>query len=184
MKKFLLLTALTLFVSVQLQAQKYMTRTGHVWFYSETPMETIEAHNNQVTSMLDTETGDMVFAVLMKSFQFEKALMQEHFNEKYVESDKYPKSSFKGSISNLDGINFTKDGTYSTTVQGNLSIHGVTQSVTTEGSLKVAGGKIEASALFQVMPEDYKIVIPKMVRDNIAKIMDIHVEIVYEPFEN
>ena len=73
-------------------SQNYITKTGHIWFFSDAPLEDIEAHNYQVTSVLNAERGEMVFKVLMKGFQFEKALMQEHFNEKYVESDKYPES--------------------------------------------------------------------------------------------
>ena len=95
-----------------LQAQKYMTKNGNIKFYSETPMETIEATNNQVNAALDTQTGDLVFKVLIKSFQFEKALMQEHFNENYMESDKMPNSTFKGKVTNLSAIDFTKEGTY------------------------------------------------------------------------
>lgn len=168
---------------LSIQAQKHMTRTGHIWFYSHTPVEDIEAHNNQVNSVIDAESGEMVFAVLMKGFQFEKALMQEHFNEKYVESSKFPKASFKGKITNLDEIDFSQDGTYKAKVTGQLTIHGVTNDIETEGEIKVEGGKVSATALFQTAVKDYDIKIPKVVEDNIAKIIDIHVEMAYEPLE-
>src|SRR5688500_12642185 len=100
-------------------AQEQFTKTGHIWFYSEAPLEHIEAHNYQAGSVLNTATGEIVFKVTMTGFQFKKALMQKHFNEKYVESEKYPESIFRGKIPNLNKIDFTKDGTYSATVEGN-----------------------------------------------------------------
>ncbi|GAB4414995.1 MAG: hypothetical protein OHK0039_23250 [Bacteroidia bacterium] len=163
---------------------RLMTRTGVISFYSHTPMEDIEATNNQVNSVLDTQTGDIVFAVLMKSFQFEKALMQEHFNEKYVESDKFPKAQFKGKITNLAGIDFTKNGTYKAPVSGQLTIHGVTHDVSTEGTIEVKDGKITAKAKFPVAVADYEIKVPAAVRDNIAKSVDIMVDMTYEPASN
>src|SRR5688500_15365572 len=110
--------------------QVLTTRTGHISFYSSAKLEDIEAHNYQVSSSLNTETGDMAYVVMIKSFQFKKALMQEHFNENYMESDKYPKSTFKGKITDLSKVNFNKDGTYNVKVQGDLFIHGVTKNVT------------------------------------------------------
>ncbi|MDX2248046.1 MAG: YceI family protein [Bacteroidia bacterium] len=166
----------------QLQAQKFMTRTGHIKFYSHTAVEDIEANNHQVTSVLDTGTGDLVFAVLMKSFQFEKALMQEHFNEKYVESEKFPKSTFKGKITNLSEINFAKNGSYKTKVEGVLTIHGIAKEIVTEGTLVVEEGKISANAKFPVTVADYEIKIPAVVKDNIAKEMEVTVEMNYQPY--
>lgn len=159
----------------------YFTKTGHIWFFSDAPLEDIEAHNRQVTSILKTETGEMVFKVLMKGFQFEKALMQEHFNEKYVESDLYPESTFKGSITNIDEVDFESDGTYEVNVEGDLSIHGVTTPVEAKGTLEVKENKIIGKCTFQVAVADYKIKIPGAVRDNIAEVIDIHVDMVYEP---
>ena len=163
-----------------LHAQRQMTRTGHIWFISETPLETIEAHNNQVTSILDTEKGDIVFQALMKGFQFEKALMQEHFNEKYVESDKYPKAVFKGSVTNLNEVDFLKDGNYPAKVKGSLTIHGVTKEVETEGQIKVEDGKVSTTAEFPITVADYEIKIPSVVRDNIAKEVKVFVDVKYE----
>ncbi|MCB0835106.1 MAG: YceI family protein [Bacteroidetes bacterium] len=163
-----------------LHAQRQMTRTGHIWFISETPLETIEAHNNQVTSILDTEKGDIVFQALMKGFQFEKALMQEHFNEKYVESDKYPKATFKGSIINLDEIDFDKDGSYMAKAKGSLTVHGVVYEIEVNPVIKIEDGKILATAEFPVTVADYEIKIPSVVRDNIAKEVKVFVDVKYE----
>ena len=106
MKKTSLLLLGVVF-SITVLSQRYITKNGHIQFYSETPMETIEAHNRQVNSALDLSTGDFVFKVLMKSFEFEKALMQEHFNENYVESDKFPRAEFEGRILNFSSIDFS-----------------------------------------------------------------------------
>ena len=164
------------FVS-NIEAQKLFTRTGHISFSSEAPLETIEASNHKVTCVLDGATGKMEFAVLIKAFQFEKALMQEHFNENYMESDKFPKAKFKGAISNMNEVDLTKDGVYKVTVNGELTIHGISQTVTTIGQLKVENGQLKATANFSVLVADHKIEIPAVVRDNIAKEVEIKVSI-------
>ncbi|MDB4286345.1 YceI family protein, partial [bacterium] len=137
MKKTFVVFLLAVVAFSTVDAQKYITRNGTVSFFSTTPIEDIKGTNNQVTSLLDTQGGGIVFMALMKGFQFDKALMQEHFNEKYVESEKYPKAQFKGSIENFEEIDFTKDGTYDITVSGPLTLHGETNVVTTEGSLVI-----------------------------------------------
>ena len=162
-------------------AQKFITKNGHISFYSSAPLEDIEAHNNQVNAVLDTETGEFVFKVLIKSFQFEKALMQEHFNENYLESDKYPTSVFKGKVSNHQKIDFTQPGTYPAVVEGDLTIHGVTQPITTEGTLKVKEGSIAGTSEFMVRVDDYDIKIPKAVVNNIAEEIKVTVDIELEP---
>lgn len=108
MKRIAVILVGILFAGILLAQTRYMTKTGYIGFYSHTPVEDIKADNNQVASILDSQTGEMVFNVLIKSFVFEKALMQEHFNENYMESDKYPKASFKGKVSNLEKIDFSK----------------------------------------------------------------------------
>ena len=173
-----------LMASVNAFSQKYFTRNGHIWFYSEAPLENIEAHNYQATSILDIGKGDMAFSVLIKGFEFEKALMQEHFNEKYMHSDKHPKSTFEGRILNLDKIDLTKPGVHKVRVGGKLTIHGVTKDVETDGTLEVKDGKIHGKAKFQVAVADYDITIPAVVKDNIAKILDVNVDVVYEPYKS
>ena len=176
--------ALGLLLAAQgLQAQKYFTRTGKLSFYSEAPLEKIEATSQKVTSVMDIESGKMEFAALIKTFQFEKALMQEHFNENYMESDKYPKAKFKGQIVDLDQVDFTSDGSYPVKVSGDLTIHGVTQAVTVQGLINVKDGKISATSEFEVLLDDYDISVPKVVRDNIAKNVLIKVACDYELFE-
>lgn len=165
---------------VFVNAQKHMTRNGYIRFFSSTPIEDIEAVNNQVASILDTETGELVFQVLMRSFLFEKKLMEEHFNENYVESDKYPKSTFKGNISNIDEVDFQKDGEYPVTVEGELTIHGVTRNIKETGVVKINEGIVSASSEFIVKPEDFNIEIPGVVRDKIAKEIEVSIDMKYE----
>ncbi len=170
-------------IVLEVSAQRYITKNGHIKFYSETPMETIEAFNKQVNSALDIETGDFVFKVLMKSFEFEKALMQEHFNENYVESDKYPNSTFKGKVLNIADYDFKSNNSYDVVVEGDLSMHGVTKKVTEKGTLTVSNNGIEGKAVFIVKPEDYKIKIPKTVVDNIAEELEVTVEVKLEEYK-
>lgn len=178
MKTKILFIALLAFSQLA-NAQKYIAKTGHIWFYSYTPMEVIEAHNRQVVSIFDASTGDIVINLLNKSFEFKVALMQEHFNENYMETTKYPKSTFKGKVTNLDKIDLKKDGSYPAEVTGDLTIHGVTKSVSYSGTIEVASGVVTAKAKFKIVPKDYNIEIPQLVENKIAKEMDVTVDIPY-----
>ena len=161
-------------------AQRYITKTGTIRFFSDAPLEKIEAVNRQVNAALDIASGDFVFKVVMKSFIFEKALMQEHFNENYVESDKYPNADFKGKITNLKDIRVDKDGSYPVTVEGKLTIHGTTKDVKHPGTLEVKGGKITGKSKFTIALSDYGITIPGAVVKNISNTQEITVEVVLE----
>jgi hypothetical protein len=159
-----------------------MTKTGKVSFYSRAKSpEKVEAENNEVSSILNTQTGDLVFAILLKSFHFESALMEEHFNENYLESNKFPKSTFKGKISTLSAVTFTIDGAYPVTVEGDLTLHGITKKVSSTGSVTVKSGKINAVSKFNVKLKDYNISIPSLVKDKISEEIDITVDCKYEP---
>jgi YceI-like domain len=177
---FFLLFLSLFFIS---DAQKYMTKNGFIGFFSHTPVEDIKADNNQVASVLDISTGEMAFQVLIKSFHFEKALMETHFNESFLESDKFPRSSFKGKIVNLSVVDFTKTGKYEATVEGALNIHDVTKNIKVSGTVEVLPEGITANAKFNIAPEDYNIKIPAVVRENIAKIIEVTVLIKYTPIE-
>lgn len=165
------------FPIIQVNAQKFITKNGKISFYSDAPTEKIEAHNNQVNSALDITSGDFVFKVLMKSFQFEKALMQEHFNENYVESDKFPNATFKGKITNHDQIDWAREGKYAAEVEGELTIHGITQKISETGNFEVKSNVINGYAVFYVLVADYNIKIPQAVITNIAEKIEIKVEI-------
>lgn len=182
MKKIALIFTLALFV-LSANAQKYMTKNGFIGFFSHTPMEDIKGDNNQVAGVIDIATGDMVFQALVKSFHFDRALMEEHFNENYMESEKFPKATFKGKITNLSAVNFTKNGTYEVTVEGDLTIHNVTNKVTNKGTIEIITGGINASSKFKIVPEDYKIEIPGVVREKISKDLEVTVLMKYTPLE-
>jgi polyisoprenoid-binding protein YceI len=176
--KIIAILVIALTVHYNAGAQKFMTKNGNIKFYSETPMETIEATNNQVNAALDSQTGDLVFKVLIKSFKFEKALMEEHFNENYMESDKLPNATFIGKVTDLSAIDFTKEGTYTSTIEGDLTIHGVTKKISEKGTFTVkAGGIIHGNSKFNVKPSDYSIKIPGAVVKNIAESMEVTVDI-------
>lgn len=170
-------------IALAVNAQKYMTKNGYIGFFSHTPMEDIKGDNNQVAGIIDISTGDVVFQALIKSFHFDRALMEEHFNENYMESDKFPKSSFKGKITNLSSVNFTKNGTYDVTVEGDLTIHDVTNKISTKGTIEVVTGGINTNAKFNIVPEDYKINIPGVVREKINKNLEVTVTMKYAPLE-
>lgn len=184
MKKFFVFGAV-LFLSLSIRAQdKYFTKSGKINFYSRASLENIEANNKSVTCVLDTKSGNLQFAVLMKGFEFEKALMQEHFNENYVESHKFPKAEFKGQVVNNGEIDYSKDGTYKAKVKGKLTLHGETKDVETSGTIVVKGGKVEADAEFNIELADYKIEIPKIVKDNISKTVKITVDCNLDPLKS
>ena len=180
-KPIILTAALALPFTLSAQ-ERWTTRSGNVSFFSDTPMEKIEAHNNKLSSVLDVTTGEIVFVALVKSFEFEKALMQEHFNENYMESTQFPKATFKGKLEGVKPGDLKKAGTYEVSVTGEMNMHGVTKPVTTKGTIVVSPtGQVKASCDFSVKPEDYNIKIPGMVKDNIAKDIRIEVRLDYLP---
>ena len=183
-KNLILFVTLVLTVSVSFGQGKFYTKTGKISFISKAPLEEIEGKNKTVTAVVDSKTGAMQFAVQMKGFEFEKQLMQQHFNENYVESDKFPKAEFKGTISNNSAINYSKDGSYPAKVKGKLTIHGVTKDVETTGTLKINGGKIDANSTFNVLISDYNIKIPAVVKDKVSNTIKITVDCDLEPLKS
>jgi len=182
MKKVVFAIGLTVMSINFLMAQdKLFTKTGTINFDASADLETITASNKKATCVVDTKTGAMEFAVLMKGFEFEKALMEEHFNENYVESDTYPKATFKGKIDNLSEIKFTTDGTYTANISGDLTMHGVTKATSAKGSFTVKGGKVTGASKFKVTLSDYNISIPAVVQANINKEATIMVDVSLEP---
>jgi polyisoprenoid-binding protein YceI len=179
MKK-LILIALALFTLCNADAQKYFTKTGKINFAAGSAIEKIEADNSKATSVIDVATGAIEWSVLMKGFTFEKALMQEHFNENYVESTKFPKAVFKGKIANIGAVQLSKDGVYPAEISGTLEMHGQTKPVKSKANFTVKGGKITASSTFKVLLADYKIDIPALVKDKISKEAAISVEANYQ----
>ncbi len=152
-----------------------MTRNGFIGFYSKTPFENIKAENNQVYAVIDLSKKNIAFTLLMKNFVFEKELMQEHFNENYAETDKYPKANLNGSFTG--DVDFSKDGKYDITVMGAMTIHGIIKTISLPATLEVKNGAVSGVSYFQLKPEDYNITIPSIVRNKIASVMDVSVNI-------
>jgi polyisoprenoid-binding protein YceI len=184
MKKLMMTVLLAAGVLAAGAQTKFFTKTGRIQFNASSPLEKIEASNEKATSVIDVSTGAMEFAVLMKGFIFDKALMQEHFNENYVESDKYPKAVFKGTVVNMKEVDLSKDGVYPVKVKGMLTLHGETKEVMTDGTLTVKDGQVSAGKTeFTVALADYKIEVPSLVKDKISKDVKVTVDVNYEPFK-
>ena len=154
---------------------KYLTKTGRVSFFSASPIEDIEAKNQQVAAVLDLATGQLAFALPIKGFVFKRTLMQEHFNENYLESDKYPRATFSGHFVGFDAATLATAGPHPTQAEGDLTLHGVTRRIQVPGTLELKGGQLLATAVFPVAPADYKVEIPLLVRDNLAKVVSVRV---------
>ncbi len=166
-------------------AQRLFTRDAKVYFdaTSKDSPERIEAKAKSGTMVLDVASGQIEAAILVKSFLFEKALMQEHFNENYMESTKFPKATFKGKIDDASKVDFNKDGSYSPTFSGDLTLHGVTKQVKVPVTVKVKDGKPTATANFSVTLADHGISIPSVVSDKLAKEAKITVDAALEPMK-
>ena len=160
--------------------QLYFTKNGRLSFFSKTPIENISADNNQVLSVLNVQTGVLQFSVLNNAFYFPKAKMQEDFNENYMETYKYPMSTFRGNITDISNVDISKDGSYNVSVKGDLSIHGVTKSITVPATITVTGGKISAASSFKVLVKDYNISVPTIVTNKIAETIEVTVSCNYE----
>lgn len=176
---FLIIFAWLITTNQPLLAQRYITENSRISFLSEASLENIEAANTQATSLFDAATGEIVFAIPIRGFSFRKSLMQQHFNESYLESDKYPKSTFKGKVKGFEN----KPGKQKVTATGDLFIHGVTHPVTVEGTMELKdNGKLALVASFPVKLEDYQVKIPKIVFYNIAESVQVKLDAEYKPY--
>ena len=173
---------LVMMAVTSMQAQgRFFTKTGRITFYSNAPLEDIEAVNKTASAVLDSKTGLLQFAVLMKGFEFRKALMQEHFNENYIESHKHPKAEFRGSIVNNSEVDYTRVGTYSVRAKGQLSLHGVTKEIDVPATLQVQNGQVAGTATFVLRASDYNIAIPSLMKDKISNNVKVTVQVKLEP---
>ncbi|MFD2036902.1 YceI family protein [Belliella marina] len=170
MKIYLIALSLTLLSASPLLAQQYKAAQSSTTFYSSTPLEDIKATNKQGTALFNGETGALAFRIPIKGFSFRKSLMQQHFNENYMESDKYPNATFEGK---LTGYDLGSQGTHDVEADGHLTIHGVTQRVKIPGKLILDNQGVTMTSKFKVKLEDYDISIPKVVFLNIAEVIDV-----------
>jgi hypothetical protein len=158
-------------------AQKYKSESSYIKFYSDAPMEDIEAINEKAVGIIDLETNSIAFIVPIKSFEFKKKLMQEHFNENYLESDKFPKAVFKGSIGQWNG----EEGENEALATGEMEIHGIKQQIEIKGTISKSDDKMSMSSVFSIKLEDYQIKIPTAVFYKIAEVVEVTVKFDFKP---
>lgn len=166
-------------MALHASAQKYVSEKGVITFFSEAAIEDIKAENLKASSMVNTSTADIAFVVSIREFQFEKKLMQEHFNEKYMESEKYPKATFSGKLDGFLGTG--APGIQQVKAKGKLAIHGVTKDVEISGTAENTTQHILIKSKFIVRLEDFNIKIPQLMWQNIAEQVEVSVEFTYKP---
>ncbi|MBK8956452.1 MAG: YceI family protein [Saprospiraceae bacterium] len=176
----IIFTIISVFVIHSAFAQKYFSKNAVIRFNSPSKAEKIEGVNTTATTVLDLSSGKLEFAALVNAFVFEKALMQEHFNENYLESSKFPKASFKGSLTDQQSLDFSKPGTYKTQVRGELTMHGVTKSIAAPVEFIVDAKGIHALCSFEVKCSDFSIEIPAVVKNTVSNNVTIKVKVDYK----
>lgn len=159
-------------------AQRYIAENGFISFFSQAPVENIEADNRKVTSLFNASDGMVAFSVPIKEFQFEKKLMQEHFNDKYMESNRFPRATFSGKVS---GYTMNGRGLQSVRAKGKLSIHGIVKDVDVPGTFEVRDGQLLLKSKFKVINKDYGIEIPQILWKNVSEEIEITIEMTYKP---
>ncbi|WP_353778126.1 YceI family protein [Winogradskyella sp. 3972H.M.0a.05] len=176
-----LIFSVVLLMTISVSAQKYFTKTGITEFKASVEaFEPVEAVNKSTTAILNVENGDIAGLLFLKAFHFKVALMQEHFNENYMDSDKYPKATFKGRILDFSFDELTEDGKL-LKLDGVLNLRGKDKAISTIAKLTKVGDKIQVTSTFSVEPQDFDIKIPGIVKDKIAK--TINVRLNYELIE-
>jgi hypothetical protein len=176
MKRFFVFVA-CIAIGIPACAQKFSSEKGMITFFSDAAIEDIKAENNVVGSLFNSASGELVYIVKIKDFKFDKALMREHFNEKYMETEKFPKSTFQGKVT---GFNPNASGEQKCKAVGKLNIHGVVKDVDIPGTIEFSGGKAILKSKFMVKLADYQIKIPKLVWQNIAEEVEVKIEFIYK----
>ncbi len=164
-------------------AGKLVSKNAHISFFSHTTLEDITANNYKAMSTLETTTGNVAFVVPMQSFEFEKALMQEHFNsKKFLDTKAFPKAKFTGKITNLNAVDFTKDGSYEATVQGELTIKDTTKPIQGTATITIKGNALTGQTKLKLVLADYGITFKKgKPSTNLAKEIEVTVLAEYHP---
>lgn len=174
----LLVSTFTVLNGSAFAQQRFFAEKASVSFFSDGAIEDISAVNNKVTSIFDALKGDIAYLLNVKDFQFEKKLMQVHFNEKYMESEKYPKSSFQGKIV---GFDMQHTGPQPVKAVGKLTIHGVTKDVEIPGTIELVNNQLVMKSKFKVKLVDYGIKVPQIVYQNIAQSIEVAIDLNYRP---
>jgi hypothetical protein len=181
--KFICITLLA-WMSIYNQAGQdiYACKNARISLYSSAPIEDISAVTTSGVSVFNAASNELDFSVAIRSFQFDKSLMQEHFNSDYMESDKYPRATFKGKIN--EHLDVTKDGVYPVKATGELTVHGITMARTIPGTISVKNGAISMTSEFMVRCSDHHIDIPQIVFHHIAESIKINVSAAYTAYKN
>ena len=177
MRRLILIIGL-LFGYSQVYSQLYMAQSGEVSIFSKTPLEDIDALNKQVSSIINVATNEVAVQMRVTNFIFPNKLMQEHFNENYLESDKFPSATFKGKI--REEVDLKVPGTYAVTAAGSATIHGITKSIELKGSIVSTGDQLSLNCQFEIKLVDYKVDIPKIVFAKIAEVIRVRSKISYQ----
>jgi hypothetical protein len=159
----------------------FISDKSEVSFYSYAPLEDIKAESKQLNGMINTVTGDVAFMIPMRSFHFAKALMEEHFNEKFIESEKYPQTTFKGKVT--EPIDLTKTDVQHLTVTGEMNIHGQSKNIKEKGELIAGKDQLTLTSEFYVALKDYNITIPSLLLKNIADSVLVKLKVTYVPYK-
>ena len=182
MKHFLILLAFLLIFNFSFAQNKlYSSNKSEFSFFSKTPLEDIDAKNTRANSIINLSNKELVVRIPVSQFQFKNKLMQQHFNENYMEIEKFPYATFKGKIN--EEIDFSKAGTYSVSASGILNIHGIDQNRKLVGKLTVSENSLLLETTFEVLLADHKIDIPKLVFKKIAEKINVSASINYVPYQ-
>lgn len=174
MKKGILILLVTIGIGGTTLAQNTLIdRDGTASFFSEAPLEDIEAINKEVLGAIDLEKGTIAVSMLIRGFHFDKSLMEEHFNENYLESEKYPKATFKGVISNFTELDFKTVGNFVAEAKGEIEIHGVKKPLNTIVKFDVSPTKLSAITSFDIAIKEFNIDVPRLVVKNIAEVVEV-----------
>jgi uncharacterized membrane protein len=161
-------------------SQRYYTKAANITFDASSSAIDVIGTSNVGVSVIDSKSGAIEIAVPITSFIFKRQLMQEHFNENYMESPKFPKAFFKGTITNISEVNFTKDGNYNLKMTGTMEMHGVKKEMTVSGLIKVFGGQVTGTSQFNVELQDHNITIPGLVIDAISPTAKVSITAIYQ----
>lgn len=175
-----IITGIFLFCYLPLSGQTFTLQKSQVSFYSSAPVEDIEAVSTKTRSLFNVKTGEVAFVIPIKSFEFRKKLMQEHFNEKFMESHQYPEATFTGK---LTGYDREQNGSQKAIAIGKMNIHGVIHEIETEGTIEFGSEEIKIAADFPIKVADYDIEIPTILFYNIAEEVEVTINGTYKPHE-
>ncbi|MDX2189941.1 MAG: YceI family protein [Bacteroidota bacterium] len=182
-KKLFIFSVIYFNINLSFAQDIYAFKSGKVNFFAGTPMEDIDATNSKLTSFINLKTGEAVISMFNTDFKFSSSLMQEHFNENYMESEKFPKSEFKGKIQNIETIDLTKSGEYKVKIEGIFTIHGVSKSNIVDAIIVNKNGKIQVDSKFSIALADFKIERPQIVWEKLAENVQITLSLNYEAFK-